>query len=97
MTDKGCYPGQEIIARLHFRGGCKRHLHSAVLSRPLAPGERLHIDGEDVGCMLNVVSTDDRVEALLVLTDAAADKAINGRLDVRDENLVITLQKTWPA
>lgn len=25
--DKGCYPGQEIAARLHFRGGNKRTLH----------------------------------------------------------------------
>lgn len=24
--DKGCYPGQEIVARLHFRGGNKRSL-----------------------------------------------------------------------
>jgi len=24
--DKGCYPGQEIAARLHFRGGNKREL-----------------------------------------------------------------------
>ena len=24
--DKGCYPGQEIAARLHYRGGNKRHL-----------------------------------------------------------------------
>lgn len=31
--DKGCYPGQEIAARLHFRGGNKRRLH------------RLRIDG----------------------------------------------------
>ncbi len=23
---KGCYPGQEIVARLHYRGGNKRHL-----------------------------------------------------------------------
>lgn len=26
-TTKGCYPGQEIIARLHFRGGNKRHCY----------------------------------------------------------------------
>src|SRR5690606_37749646 len=25
--DKGCYPGQETAARVHFRGGNKRHLH----------------------------------------------------------------------
>ncbi len=26
VFDKGCYPGQEIAARLHYRGGHKRHL-----------------------------------------------------------------------
>ena len=26
VFDKGCYPGQEIAARLHYRGGNKRHL-----------------------------------------------------------------------
>lgn len=31
--DKGCYPGQEIAARLHFRGGNKRHLHRAAAER----------------------------------------------------------------
>lgn len=29
--DKGCYPGQEIAARLHFRGGNKRHLRPLLL------------------------------------------------------------------
>lgn len=31
--DKGCYPGQEVVARLHYRGGHKLrlyHLHGAV-------------------------------------------------------------------
>lgn len=43
-VDKGCYPGQEIVARMHFRGGNKRWLHrlafrSAELPRP---GQALH-------------------------------------------------------
>ena len=28
---KGCYPGQEIVARAHYRGAVKRHLAVVVL------------------------------------------------------------------
>jgi tRNA-modifying protein YgfZ len=35
--DKGCYPGQEIAARLHFRGGNKRGLNLLRLGRPPVP------------------------------------------------------------
>ena len=35
--DKGCYPGQEIAARLHFRGGNKRHLWRLTLSGAAPP------------------------------------------------------------
>ncbi|TAH41022.1 MAG: folate-binding protein [Gammaproteobacteria bacterium] len=38
--DKGCYPGQEIVARLHFRGGNKRHCMRVVgdCDTPPQPG-----------------------------------------------------------
>jgi len=36
--DKGCYPGQEIAARLHYRGGNKRHLHRAAAEGHASPG-----------------------------------------------------------
>lgn len=41
--DKGCYPGQEVAARLHFRGGNKRHLQRAAIEGPgvIAPGDTL--------------------------------------------------------
>ncbi len=40
---KGCYPGQEIIARLHFRGELKRELAWLEYAgrRPPAPGDPL--------------------------------------------------------
>ncbi|MEP6880932.1 MAG: hypothetical protein ABI866_03010 [Dokdonella sp.] len=47
-VDKGCYPGQETVARLHFRGGNKReraHLRFNAASAP-APGESIHIGTE---------------------------------------------------
>ena len=44
---KGCYPGQEVIARLHVRGRPARHLKGLVFEAgdPPAPGDRL--DAED--------------------------------------------------
>jgi folate-binding protein YgfZ len=36
-TDKGCYPGQEIVARLHFKGGNKRWPHRIVFSSAALP------------------------------------------------------------
>src|SRR6185436_6991041 len=34
---KGCYPGQEIVARTHYRGGLKRRMALAHLDAPAAP------------------------------------------------------------
>lgn len=34
---KGCYPGQEIVARTHYRGGLKRRMALAHIESPDAP------------------------------------------------------------
>lgn len=34
---KGCYTGQEVVARVHFRGHVNRHLRGLVADEPLAP------------------------------------------------------------
>jgi len=45
---KGCYPGQEPIARLHYRGKVNRRLRRLVLDgEPV--GEELVLDGKVVG------------------------------------------------
>ncbi|MEO7013751.1 MAG: folate-binding protein [Dokdonella sp.] len=45
--DKGCYPGQEIVARLHYRGGNKRQCMRVTIesSTPPSAGERIRVDG----------------------------------------------------
>lgn len=35
---KGCYPGQEVVARAHYRGAVKRRLERAILTTDAAPG-----------------------------------------------------------
>ena len=42
--DKGCYPGQEIVARVHFRGQVKRHLYHGSATQWLEPGTPLYAE-----------------------------------------------------
>jgi len=47
--DKGCYIGQETVARLHYRGKPNRHLRGLRLSAPAAPGTALSLGEKEVG------------------------------------------------
>jgi len=47
---KGCYTGQEVVARVHFRGHVNRHLRGLEAASPIPQGARLlDADGRDVG------------------------------------------------
>ncbi len=39
---KGCFPGQEVVARLHYLGKAKRRLFAFKSSSPLSIGDTLH-------------------------------------------------------
>jgi len=46
---KGCYIGQETVARLHYKGRPNRHLRGLKFSAPAQSGERLVLDEKEVG------------------------------------------------
>jgi tRNA-modifying protein YgfZ len=46
---KGCYVGQETVARLHYRGNPNRQLRGLRLSAPVAPGTPLALGEREVG------------------------------------------------
>jgi len=46
---KGCYVGQETVARLHYRGRPNRHLRGLRLSEPAERGSEIVFDGKAVG------------------------------------------------
>jgi folate-binding protein YgfZ len=46
---KGCYVGQETVARLHWRGKPNRHLRGLRLSEPVEPGAPLRLGDREVG------------------------------------------------
>jgi len=51
---KGCYVGQETVARLHWRGKPNRHLRGLRLSGEAAPGAVLRLADAEVGVLSSV-------------------------------------------
>lgn len=47
--EKGCYIGQETVARLHYRGKPNRHLRGLRLSAPAPAGTALRVGEKEVG------------------------------------------------
>jgi folate-binding protein YgfZ len=47
--EKGCYIGQETVARLHYKGKPNRHLRGLELSGPAGPGATLSLGDKEVG------------------------------------------------
>jgi folate-binding protein YgfZ len=47
--EKGCYIGQEPVARLHYRGKPNRHLRGLRLSAPARAGEALALGDRELG------------------------------------------------
>jgi folate-binding protein YgfZ len=48
---KGCYVGQETVARLHYKGKPNRHLRGLRLSEPVASGAELRLGERTVGAI----------------------------------------------
>src|SRR5436305_1986616 len=48
---KGCYVGQETVARLHYRGRPNRHLRGLRLSGDARPGDELRLGDRTVGAL----------------------------------------------
>ena len=63
---KGCYPGQEIVARTHFLGQAKRGLARLRCSVAVAPGARVLHDGHPIGEVVAAAADDGR-DALAVV------------------------------
>jgi folate-binding protein YgfZ len=54
---KGCYVGQETVARLHWRGKPNRHLRGLTLDGPAASGDALRAGDREVGQVRSTVDS----------------------------------------
>ena len=55
--EKGCYVGQETVARLHFRGKPNRHLRGLLLGEEVEPGTELRLGEREVGRLTSVADS----------------------------------------
>lgn len=75
--DKGCYTGQEIVARTHYRGAIKRRMFRfAAACPPPAPGTRVLAAGTHAGDIVDAAPTPAGCELLAVVTLAAREAAL---------------------
>jgi hypothetical protein len=73
--DKGCYPGQEVIARVHHLGSVKRRMrrYACALNRPPAPASAVTgADDAQIGEVVRAAPAQGGVELLAVVEHAAA-------------------------
>ena len=82
---KGCYPGQEVVARLHYRGKLKRHMqiaqfsaeHCPVPGTPLYPvnGDK---DAQAVGniVLVSPISSNEFRALCVIANDFAVDNGV---------------------
>lgn len=74
--DKGCYPGQEIVARTHYRGASKRRCMRFESNAPVSPGDKVSDGRRDIGEVVNAIGTD-----LLAVIPV---NSVNDALSIRD-------------
>jgi len=80
---KGCYPGQEIIARLHYRGELKRNLYLTTCTSKETPGPGASIvssANKTVGTAIQA-QTDNGLTYILAVID---NDSVQGNLCLYD-------------
>ena len=75
---KGCYPGQEPVARLHYRGHPNRGLRVLALEGSDLPAydAELTLDGKVVGRITSAATDEGRVLALAYVRREVPDDAV---------------------
>ena len=78
---KGCYTGQEVVARLHYRGKPKRRMYQAELPgiETVTAGTPLYSSGtqQSVGNIVNSALTDERQLGLIVATATGVENGLH--------------------
>jgi folate-binding protein YgfZ len=80
---KGCYTGQETVARLHFRGHTNRELRGLAWREPGAPEGRSVLAGDkEVGTVRSTLTVDGRTLGLAIMrreVEPGAEVVAGGR------------------
>jgi folate-binding protein YgfZ len=94
---KGCYVGQETVARLHYRGKPNRHLRGLRLSEPVEPGAELHLGERVVGHLTSAVLSPAHGPIGLALVRREAEPGEQVRMSDEGASAVVTELPFVPA
>lgn len=85
---KGCYTGQEIVARTHYLGKPKHRSFYGVVNSKLSLdyGEQVFENDQSVGAVVNFTCCEDKTYVLFEKTLNTQDDSLN----IKGEKLVIT-------
>lgn len=74
--DKGCYTGQEIVARTHYKGATKRRTLRFSSESPVTAGDKVSDGSRDIGDVLNVAGNE--LLAVVPVDKADTPLSVNG-------------------
>ncbi len=78
--NKGCYIGQETIARLNTYKGVKQHLRGIRLDAPVEPGTPVTVEDRKVGKLTSCVETPDGYVGLAYIRTKAGGAGLKVRV-----------------
>lgn len=72
--DKGCYTGQEIIARMHYRGKLKKCMYHAILhsKNRIAPGADIYKNANIIGNVVSLYKKAEHHYAALIVMETSS-------------------------
>lgn len=92
--EKGCYPGQEIVARSHYLGKSKRRAFTAIVpgGEAIRPGMDVWLEGktnEPIGNVITSVFTNDHAH---LMVDCGLEDGVNPEstftININDQKLI---------
>ena len=89
--EKGCYVGQETVARLFYRGKPNRHLRGLRLSAPVEAGAEVRLGEKVVGRVSSPVVSPDFGPIALALVRREA--AVGDTVSVGDDGVTATVSE----
>ena len=84
---KGCYPGQEIVARTHFLGQAKRGLVALCAAKPIPIGADVELDGATIGKIVSASPADPCFALAVLQSDRGIGALTSAGLGLNDIGL----------
>lgn len=91
--EKGCYIGQELTARTHYKGEIRKKLFHIKISgdSKLEKGSEISCEGKSVGIILSAINHQNELHALALvrLPDNLEDKNFTDKLEFENRKISI--------